>query len=129
MSQATVGNVRQLSSGGGLSKKMESPEAGSYQQRRPEQPINVQTSLYAGRNRDTARKTDKATPTVRGARGERFVRQFGFRKGRSTVDAIQMVVLVVEAAQRGNHHSRKQNGKICFEHSWRTSAYRSIFCG
>ena len=39
--------------------------------------------------------------------GDLSNRQFGFRKGRSTVDAIQMVVKAVEAAQRGNHHSRK----------------------
>ena len=39
--------------------------------------------------------------------GDLSNRQFGFRKGRSTVDAIQMVVKSVEAAQRGNHYSQK----------------------
>lgn len=34
-------------------------------------------------------------------------RQFGFRKGRSTVDAIQKVIKNVELAEAGNHHSRK----------------------
>ncbi|KAJ8977407.1 hypothetical protein NQ317_003188 [Molorchus minor] len=34
-------------------------------------------------------------------------RQYGFRKGRSTVGAIGEVVSAVEAAQRGNHYSRR----------------------
>lgn len=33
--------------------------------------------------------------------------QFGFRRGRSTVDALQAVIKNVEKAESGNHHSRK----------------------
>lgn len=39
--------------------------------------------------------------------GDLSSRQYGFRKGRSTVDAVQEVVAAVGAAQRGNHHSRR----------------------
>lgn len=34
-------------------------------------------------------------------------RQFGFRKGCSTIDAVRVIIQEVERAERGNHHSRK----------------------
>lgn len=34
-------------------------------------------------------------------------RQFGFRKGRSTIDAVKMLTSKVEMAEAGNHYSRK----------------------
>ena len=34
-------------------------------------------------------------------------RQFGFRPGRSTIDAVRTVVNIAEQAQQGNHYSHK----------------------
>ena len=34
-------------------------------------------------------------------------RQYGFRRGRSTIDAINSIIRVIENAQTGNHYSRK----------------------
>lgn len=39
--------------------------------------------------------------------GDLSDRQFGFRQGRSTIDAIQVVVKKVEMAESGNHYSKK----------------------
>ena len=41
------------------------------------------------------------------AAGGLSYRLFGFRQGRSTIDAVRMVVNIAELAQHGNHYSRK----------------------
>lgn len=41
------------------------------------------------------------------AAGDLSDRQYGFRRGRSTIDAIQEVVEAVKLAEEGNHHSRR----------------------
>lgn len=48
----------------------------------------------------------RLTTAVRNA-GDLSEKQYGFRKGRSTINAIQEIVTVVEKAQEGNHFSRK----------------------
>ena len=40
------------------------------------------------------------------AAGDLSERQYGFRTGRSTVDALQEVVKVAKSAEKGNHYSR-----------------------
>lgn len=42
-----------------------------------------------------------------GAAGDLCERQYGFRRGRCTIDAINEVVGAVRRAERGNHHSRR----------------------
>lgn len=39
--------------------------------------------------------------------GDLSPRQYGFRRGKSTIDAISSIVRVIENAQTGNHYSRK----------------------